>query len=51
MNHRQGVIALFIAALAFSINGIVSKLVLEAGLTAWRLAEVRSTGAFSFFLI
>ena len=51
MNHRRGVIALFIAALAFSINGIVSKLVLEAGLSAWRLAEVRSTGAFSFFLI
>ena len=51
MNQRRGVIALFIAALAFSINGIVSKLVLEAGLSAWRLAEVRSTGAFSFFLI
>jgi len=51
VNHRRGVIALFIAALAFSINGIVSKLVLEAGLSAWRLAEVRSTGAFSFFLI
>ena len=50
-NHRKGVIALFIAALAFSINGIVSKLVLEAGLSAWRMAEVRSTGAFTAFLI
>jgi len=49
-NHRKGVIALFIAALAFAVNGIVSKLVLEAGLSAWRLAEIRSTGAFAFFL-
>ena len=50
-NQRKGIIALFIAALAFSVNGIVSKLVLEAGLSPWRLAEVRSTGAFAFFLI
>lgn len=49
-NHRKGVIALFIAALAFAVNGIVSKLVLEAGLSAWRLAEIRATGAFVFFL-
>lgn len=48
---RKGVIALFIAAFAFSLNGIVSKLVLEAGLSPWRLAEIRSTGAFSAFLI
>lgn len=51
MNQRKGLIALFVAALAFSVNGIVSKLVLEAGLSPWRLAEVRSTGAFAFFLI
>ena len=50
-NQRKGIIALFIAALAFSINGIVSKLVLEAGLSPWRMAEVRSTGAFTAFLI
>ncbi|MEY2813581.1 MAG: hypothetical protein RL579_486 [Actinomycetota bacterium] len=49
-NHRKGVIALFIAAVAFAVNGIVSKLVLESGLSAWRLAEIRSTGAFAFFL-
>ena len=48
---RKGVIALFIAAFAFSLNGIVSKLVLEAGLSPWRLAEMRSTGAFTAFLI
>ena len=51
MKQRAGILALFIAALAFSINGIVSKLVLEAGLSPLRLAEVRSTGAFAFFLI
>ena len=51
MKQRKGIIALFIAALAFSVNGIVSKLVLEAGLSPWRLAEVRSTGAFTAFLI
>lgn len=50
-NQRKGLIALFIAALTFAVNGIVSKLVLEAGLSAWRLAEIRSTGAFAFFLI
>ena len=48
---RKGIIALFIAALAFSLNGIVSKLVLEAGLSPWRMAEVRSTGAFAAFFI
>ena len=51
MKQRAGILALFLAALAFSINGIVSKLVLEAGLSPLRLAEVRSTGAFAFFLI
>jgi len=51
MKQRAGILALFIAALAFSVNGIVSKLVLEAGLSPLRLAEVRSTGAFAFFLI
>lgn len=51
MKQRTGILALFLAALAFSVNGIVSKLVLEAGLSPLRLAEVRSTGAFAFFLI
>ncbi|MFM8447508.1 MAG: EamA family transporter [Candidatus Nanopelagicaceae bacterium] len=50
-NQRKGIIALFIAALAFSVNGIVSKLVLEAGLSPWRMAEVRSTGAFAAFFL
>ena len=51
MQNRKGEIALIIAALSFSINGIFSKLVLESGLSAFRLAEVRSTGAFLAFFI
>ena len=51
MHKRSGEIALIGAALTFSFNGVVSKLVLEAGLSPWRLAEIRSTGAFLSFLI
>ena len=51
MSYRKGFIALLLAALAFSINGVFSKLVLEAGLSPLRLAEIRSTGAFSAFFI
>ena len=51
MNYRKGFIALCLASLAFSINGIFSKLVLEAGLSPLRLAEVRSTGAFLAFFV
>ncbi len=51
MNYRKGFIALLLASLAFSINGVFSKLVLEAGLSPLRLAEIRSTGAFAAFFI
>ena len=51
LTRRKGEVALIIAALAFSINGIFSKLVLEAGLSPFRLAEIRSTGAFFSFFI
>ena len=51
MNYRKGFIALLLASLAFSVNGVFSKLVLEAGLSPLRLAEIRSTGAFSAFFI
>jgi drug/metabolite transporter (DMT)-like permease len=40
-----GVAAAAGAALLFGINGTVSKLALEAGLTSTRLVELRSTGA------
>jgi drug/metabolite transporter (DMT)-like permease len=51
VNYRKGFIALCLASLAFSINGVFSKLVLEAGLSPLRLAEVRSTGAFLAFFV
>lgn len=34
----------------FAFNGIVSKLVLASGLSAWRLTQVRCTGAFIILL-
>jgi drug/metabolite transporter (DMT)-like permease len=51
VNYRKGFIALLLASLAFSINGVFSKLVLEAGLSPLRLAEIRSTGAFLAFFV
>jgi drug/metabolite transporter (DMT)-like permease len=33
------------AAVFFSVNGIVAKWVMEAGLSPWRLTEIRATGA------
>ena len=51
VHFKKGVVALFIAALTFSINGIFSKLVLEADLSPFRLAEIRSTGSFFAFFI
>jgi drug/metabolite transporter (DMT)-like permease len=37
---------LVLAAVAFAFNGVISKLVLEGGLSAWRLTQIRCTGAF-----
>ena len=37
---------LVLGASLFAINGVVSKLVLESGLSAWRLTQARCTGAF-----
>ena len=45
MSSRRAYFLLVSAALFYSINGIVSKWVMEAGLTPWRLTEVRTTGA------
>ena len=41
----RGVVAAAGAALLFGINGTVSKVALEAGLTETRLVQLRSTGA------
>jgi len=37
---------LILGACLFAFNGIVAKLVLTSGLSAWRLTQVRCTGAF-----
>jgi drug/metabolite transporter (DMT)-like permease len=42
---------LVLGASLFALNGVVSKLVLESGLSAWRLTQVRCTGAFLILLI
>jgi drug/metabolite transporter (DMT)-like permease len=51
VNSRRPYFLLFTAALLFSINGIVSKWVMEAGLTPWRLTEIRTTGSLFALLI
>jgi drug/metabolite transporter (DMT)-like permease len=42
---------LVFGALMFAFNGIISKLVLTSGFSAWRLTQVRCTGAFLILLI
>ena len=42
---------LVLGAFAFAFNGVVSKLVLADGLSAWRLTQIRCTGAFLILLI
>ncbi len=48
-SHRFEVF-LFFGALTFAFNGVISKLVLEAGLSTWRLTEIRCSGAFVIML-
>lgn len=42
---------LVLGAVAFAFNGVISKLVLTDGLSAWRLTQIRCTGAFAVLLI
>lgn len=42
---------LVIGGSLFALNGVVSKLVLESGLSEWRLTQVRCTGAFLILLL
>jgi drug/metabolite transporter (DMT)-like permease len=42
---------LVLGAVAFAFNGVISKLVLTGGLSAWRLTQIRCTGAFLVLLI
>lgn len=41
---------LVLGSFAFAFNGVVSKLVLSDGLSAWRLTQIRCTGAFLILL-
>lgn len=55
LSKFRGEIYLFFGALFFAFNGIISKIVLTEGPTAWRLTQIRTGGAFlilaTFYLI
>jgi len=46
LTKLRGEIYLLSGALLFSFNGIISKIVLLDGLSAWRLTQIRTGGAF-----
>ena len=46
--RHKGEVLLVIGAIAFAFNGIVSKLLLQADLSEWRLVQIRTGGAFIF---
>lgn len=45
VKNRGGAFFLILGAFVFSVNGIVSKLLLTNGLSSWRLAQIRAIGA------
>jgi drug/metabolite transporter (DMT)-like permease len=47
----RGYAMVWTAALLFAVNGTVSKVVLESGITSLELTQVRSTGAFIGFAL
>ena len=51
LTKYRGEMLLALGALFFSANGTVSKWVLESGMPAWRLTEIRSTGDFVIIFI
>jgi len=51
MNNRRAYLLLVSAALLYAINGIVSKWVMEAGLSPWRLTEIRTAGSLLALLV
>jgi drug/metabolite transporter (DMT)-like permease len=51
MSSRRAYFLLASAALFYAINGVVSKWVMEAGLSPWRLTEVRTAGALIALVI
>lgn len=51
MKTRRAYLLLIGAALFYSFNGIVSKWVMEAGLSPWRLTEIRTSGSLLALLL
>ena len=55
LNKLRGEIYLFFGAFLFAFNGIISKIVLLDEISAWRLTQIRTGGAFvilfTFFII
>jgi len=47
----RGYVMVSVAAVLFAVNGVVSKVILTAGLSSPRLSEVRSTGAFAVLAV
>jgi drug/metabolite transporter (DMT)-like permease len=45
MKTRRAYLLLILGAVFFAFNGIVSKWVMEAGLSPWRLTQIRCTGS------
>ena len=48
--RHKGEVLLVIGAIAFAFNGIVAKIVMQAGLSEWRMVQIRTGGAFLFLL-
>jgi len=46
LKHYRAELFLALGALAFAFNGVIAKLVLQGGLSPWRLTEIRTTGGF-----
>ena len=51
LTKLRGEIYLFFGALFFAFNGIISKIVLIDGPSAWRLTQIRTGGAFILLLL
>ena len=51
LTKLRGEIYLFFGALFFAFNGIISKIVLIDGPSAWRLTQIRTGGAFVLLLL
>ena len=49
--RHKGEVFLVIGATAFAFNGIVAKMVMQNGLSEWRMLQVRTGGAFVVLLI